>query len=67
MRRRDILASAGSLATAAGSTFASPAIAQGLRQLKMVTDWPEGSPGLQYQRDSFGADDRSRNRRAHQY
>jgi TRAP-type mannitol/chloroaromatic compound transport system substrate-binding protein len=47
MRRRDILASAGSLATAAGSTFASPAIAQGLRQLKMVTDWPEGSPGLQ--------------------
>jgi TRAP-type mannitol/chloroaromatic compound transport system substrate-binding protein len=47
MRRRDILAGAGSLATAAGSTFASPAIAQGLRQLKMVTDWPEGSPGLQ--------------------
>ena len=47
MRRRDILAGAGSLATAAGSTFAAPAIAQGLRGLKMVTDWPEGSPGLQ--------------------
>jgi TRAP-type mannitol/chloroaromatic compound transport system substrate-binding protein len=47
MRRRDILASVGSLATAAGSSFAAPAIAQGLRQLKMVTDWPEGSPGLQ--------------------
>ena len=46
MRRRDILASAGSLATAAGSTFASPAIAQGLRQLKMVTDWPETLPGF---------------------
>lgn len=24
----------------------APAIAQGLRQLKMVTDWPEGTPGL---------------------
>jgi TRAP-type mannitol/chloroaromatic compound transport system substrate-binding protein len=47
MRRRDVLAGAGSLATAAGSSFAAPAIAQGLRQLKMVTDWPEGSPGLQ--------------------
>ena len=23
-----------------------PAIAQGIRQLKMVTDWPEGSPGI---------------------
>jgi TRAP-type mannitol/chloroaromatic compound transport system substrate-binding protein len=47
MRRRDILAGAGSLATAAGSSFPAPAIAQGLRQLKLVTDWPEGSPGLQ--------------------
>jgi TRAP-type mannitol/chloroaromatic compound transport system substrate-binding protein len=46
MRRRDILAGAGSLVTAAGSSFASPALAQGIRQLKMVTDWPEGSPGL---------------------
>jgi TRAP-type mannitol/chloroaromatic compound transport system substrate-binding protein len=27
--------------------FAIPAIAQGSRQLKMVTDWPAGSPGLQ--------------------
>ena len=44
MRRRDILAGAGSLATAA--SFAAPAIAQGIRQLKMVTDWPEGTPGL---------------------
>jgi TRAP-type mannitol/chloroaromatic compound transport system substrate-binding protein len=47
MRRRDILAGAGSLAAGAASSFPAPAIAQGLRQLKMVTDWPEGSPGLQ--------------------
>src|SRR4029077_10460150 len=47
MRRRDILAGAGTLPTAAGLSFAAPAIAQDLRQLKMVTDWPEGSPGLQ--------------------
>ena len=47
MRRRDILAGAGSLATGATLGFPAPAIAQGLRQLKMVTDWPEGTPGLQ--------------------
>jgi TRAP-type mannitol/chloroaromatic compound transport system substrate-binding protein len=47
MRRRDILAGAGSLATAATLSFPAPAIAQGLRQLKMVTDWPAASPGLQ--------------------
>src|SRR5215216_2895581 len=47
MRRRDILAGAGSLATGAAMSLPSPAIAQGIRQLKMVTDWPEGSPGLQ--------------------
>jgi hypothetical protein len=47
MRRRDILAGAGSLATAASLSFPAPAIAQGIRQLKMVTDWPAGSPGLQ--------------------
>jgi TRAP-type mannitol/chloroaromatic compound transport system substrate-binding protein len=47
MRRRDILAGAGSLATAATLSFPAPAIAQGIRQLKMVTDWPAGSPGLQ--------------------
>lgn len=47
MRRRDVLAGAGSLATGAASSFPAPAIAQGLRQLKMVTAWPAGSPGLQ--------------------
>jgi TRAP-type mannitol/chloroaromatic compound transport system substrate-binding protein len=47
MRRRDVLVGAGSLATGAALSFPAPAIAQGLRQLKMVTDWPAGSPGLQ--------------------
>ena len=41
MRRRDVLASAGSLAAGATLSFPAPAIAQGIRQLKMVTDWPE--------------------------
>ena len=47
MRRRDILAGTSALATATGVQLAAPAVAQGLRQLKMATDWPEGSPGLQ--------------------
>src|SRR5713101_6943342 len=46
MRRRDLLAGAGSLAAGASLSFPAPAIAQGIRQLKMVTDWPEGTPGL---------------------
>jgi TRAP-type mannitol/chloroaromatic compound transport system substrate-binding protein len=46
MRRRDILATAGPLAAGATLGFPAPAIAQGLRQLKMVTDWPAGTPGL---------------------
>jgi TRAP-type mannitol/chloroaromatic compound transport system substrate-binding protein len=46
MRRRDILAGAGSLVGGAAGSFPAPAIAQGIRQLKMVTDWPEGMPGL---------------------
>jgi TRAP-type mannitol/chloroaromatic compound transport system substrate-binding protein len=45
MRRRDILAGAGLLATGAALSFPAPAIAQGIRQLKMVTDWPDG-PGF---------------------
>ncbi len=47
MRRRDILVGAGSLAAGATLDFPAPAIAQGIRQLKMVTSWPAGSPGLQ--------------------
>jgi TRAP-type mannitol/chloroaromatic compound transport system substrate-binding protein len=46
MRRRDILASVGSLATGANLSFPAPAIAQGIRQLKMVTDWPEDMSGF---------------------
>src|SRR5262245_55917753 len=44
MRRRDLLAGAGASATV---SLAAPAIAQGIRQLKMVTDWPADMPGLQ--------------------
>jgi TRAP-type mannitol/chloroaromatic compound transport system substrate-binding protein len=46
MRRRDVLAGAGSLAGGATLGFPAPAIAQGIRQLKMVTDWPEDMPGF---------------------
>ena len=46
MRRRDILVGAGSLAAGAASSFPAPAIAQGIRQLTMVTDWPKDMPGL---------------------
>jgi len=46
MRRRTVLTSAGSFAAAASLRLPAPAIAQGLRQLRMVTDWPEGSPGM---------------------
>src|SRR6476619_2708642 len=46
IRRRDILAAAGSLAAGASAGFPTPVIAQGVRQLKMVTDWPDGTPGL---------------------
>ena len=46
MRRRDVLASAGWLGTGASVGFPAPAIAQGVRQLTMVTDWPENLPGL---------------------
>jgi TRAP-type mannitol/chloroaromatic compound transport system substrate-binding protein len=47
MRRRDILAGAGSLAAGGSLGFPAPAAAQATRRLKMVTDWPEGTPGLQ--------------------
>ena len=45
MRRRDVLAGAGTLAAGATMGFPSPAISQGLRRLRMVTLWPEG-PGV---------------------
>lgn len=43
MRRRDILAGAG-MASFAPFGFPAPAVAQDVRRLTMVTDWPEG-PG----------------------
>jgi len=46
MRRRDVLTRAGSLAAGATAGFPAPALAQGHRQLTLVTDWPEGMPGL---------------------
>jgi TRAP-type mannitol/chloroaromatic compound transport system substrate-binding protein len=46
IRRRDILAATGSLAAGASAGFPTSVIAQGVRQLKMVTDWPGGTPGL---------------------
>ena len=45
-RRRTVLAAIGSLAGATMS-FPAPAIAQGIRQLKMVTDWQQDTPGNQ--------------------
>src|SRR5262245_28918264 len=45
MRRRDVLTGVGSLAV--GASFPAPAISQGVRQLKLVTDWPADMPGLQ--------------------
>ncbi len=48
MKRRDFLkgASIAAGAAAAASTLAAPAIASGKRELKMVTTWPKGFPGL---------------------
>jgi TRAP-type mannitol/chloroaromatic compound transport system substrate-binding protein len=45
MDRRSFLTRAGAVAGAA-ATFPAPAIAQGVRELKMVTSWPKGFPGL---------------------
>ena len=45
MKRRDVLV--GATAMAAGTAYPAPALTQSRRELKMVTDWPEGVPGLQ--------------------
>jgi TRAP-type mannitol/chloroaromatic compound transport system substrate-binding protein len=42
-----MLAGAGLLAAGSSFDFPKPALAQKARRLKMVTDWPAGSPGLQ--------------------
>jgi TRAP-type mannitol/chloroaromatic compound transport system substrate-binding protein len=43
--RRSFLTRAGAVAGVA-ATIPAPAIAQGVRELKMVTSWPKGLPGL---------------------
>ena len=45
MDRRKFLKSAG-LAAAGSAALATPAISQGMRELKMVTTWPKNLPGL---------------------
>jgi TRAP-type mannitol/chloroaromatic compound transport system substrate-binding protein len=45
-RRREVLLRGTAAAIVAGNLPAS-AIAQGIRELKMVTSWPKGSLGLQ--------------------
>jgi TRAP-type mannitol/chloroaromatic compound transport system substrate-binding protein len=46
MNRRRFLASAG-VAAGAVASLPAPALSQGMRELKMVTTWPKGLPGLQ--------------------
>ena len=46
MRRRDVLTGAASLTAGARISFPAPAIAQEIRQLKMVTDWPQDMSGF---------------------
>ena len=47
MKRRSFIAAAGALgAGLAASSFPTPAISQGKKQLKMVMTWPKNSPGL---------------------
>ena len=51
MKRRDFVKAAGvggavAGASLAASTFPAPALAQGIKQFKMVTAWPKNFPGL---------------------
>lgn len=48
MKRREFItgAAAAGVATAAASAFPTPAISQGLTEIKMVTTWPKNFPGL---------------------
>jgi TRAP-type mannitol/chloroaromatic compound transport system substrate-binding protein len=47
MRRRKVLGGGGALASVVAVGVSAPAIAQGLLKLKMVTDWPARSKGIQ--------------------
>jgi TRAP-type mannitol/chloroaromatic compound transport system substrate-binding protein len=43
MKRRNLLSGTGT--GIAGITLAAPALAQGIRELRMITDWPHNVPG----------------------
>jgi TRAP-type mannitol/chloroaromatic compound transport system substrate-binding protein len=45
MERRKFVIRAG-VAAGLAATFPAPAISQGIREIKMVTSWPKGLPGL---------------------
>jgi TRAP-type mannitol/chloroaromatic compound transport system substrate-binding protein len=51
MDRRKFVACVSIGVAAAASDYPKPAIAQGVRELKMVTIWPKGLPGLQSSAD----------------
>ncbi len=46
MDRRKFLWTSSAAAMTVGGTLATPAIAQGIKQIKLVTTWPKGFPGL---------------------
>ena len=52
MNRRKFIYAAS--AGAASATFPAPAISQGIRELKMVTSWPKGLPGLSTSAERLG-------------
>jgi TRAP-type mannitol/chloroaromatic compound transport system substrate-binding protein len=45
MKRRQFIQGAGLGAVAAAASFPTPSIAQGVKELRMVTSWPKGYPG----------------------
>jgi TRAP-type mannitol/chloroaromatic compound transport system substrate-binding protein len=46
MYRRSFLTGSVGASAAIASTLSAPAIAQGIRELNLVTSWPKGQPGL---------------------
>jgi TRAP-type mannitol/chloroaromatic compound transport system substrate-binding protein len=46
MHRRTFLATVGAVTATAATTHSVPVVGQGVRELKLVTSWPKGSPGL---------------------
>jgi TRAP-type mannitol/chloroaromatic compound transport system substrate-binding protein len=46
MQRRLFLKGSVGVSAAIASTFPAPAIAQGVKELNLVTSWPKGFPGL---------------------